>query len=314
MTQRPTTDGQSGPTRSPPPSPPRSPPPSTSPDEPSRSWRGPSERTWLDATWSARAALGSQGQVTAYRHRGVWLIEVDGDFADVSQDVDLAIQFALAEIPKGVVCSLMHPPGAAGAAGLVEAMASAGRHVRRWPGTPIVVVCPDSATSAALARHPDGRLLTQSSSLLQAWAWISAHALEHTAQLHLGCDALTARTARQFLSRTCVMWDLSQHLASGPVIVSELVTNAVQHAGGEVDVFLAEYAGSLRIAVRDRDGASPVTPVLDLESLRGRGLRIVETLAQSSGALPAAGGGKLVWAVLGPDSQGIEERPAARDS
>jgi anti-sigma regulatory factor (Ser/Thr protein kinase) len=310
MTQRPTTDGQSGPTRSPPPSP----PPSTSPDEPSRSWRGPSERTWLDATWSARAALGSQGQVTAYRHRGVWLIEVDGDFADVSQDVDLAIQFALAEIPKGVVCSLMHPPGAAGAAGLVEALASAGRHVRRWPGTPIVVVCPDSATSAALARHPDGRLLTQSSSLLQAWAWISAHALEHTAQLHLGCDALTARTARQFLSRTCVMWDLSQHLASGPVIVSELVTNAVQHAGGEVDVFLAEYAGSLRIAVRDRDGASPVTPVLDLESLRGRGLRIVETLAQSSGALPAAGGGKLVWAVLGPDSQGIEERPAGRDS
>ena len=86
-------------------------------------WRGPSERTWLDATWSARAALGSQGQITAYRHRGVWLIEVDGDFADVVQDVDLAIQFALAEIPKGVVCSLMHPPGEEGAAGLVEALA-----------------------------------------------------------------------------------------------------------------------------------------------------------------------------------------------
>ena len=181
-----------------------------------------------------------------------------------------------------------------------------------------MVVCPDSATSAALARHPDGRLLAQSSSLLQAWAWISAHAPEHTAQLHLGCDALTARTARHFLSRTCAAWNLSQHHASGPVVVSELVTNAVQHAGGEVDVFLAEHAGSLRIAVRDRDGASPVTPVLDPESLWA-GACASSRRSPSPPALPAAGGGKLVWAVLGPDPRpgsarrhGTAESPVRR--
>jgi hypothetical protein len=263
----------------------------------------------MDATWSVRAALGSHGQITAYSHGAVRLIEVDGDFEGVAEDLDLAIQFALAESPKGVVCSLMHPPGEAEAAELLEGLASAGRHVRRWPGTPIVVVCEDRATSAALDQRPDGRFLARSSSLLQAWAWISAHEPALRAHQHLGPDALTARAARRFLSRTCVDWNLSQHLASGTLVVSELVTNAVQHAGGDADVFLAAHGGSLRIAVRDRDSSSPVTPALDVESLQGRGLHIVETLARSSGALPAAGGGKLVWAVLGPETLEVGDRP-----
>jgi hypothetical protein len=231
----------------------------------------------------------------------VWLIEVEGDFGAVVEDVDLAIQMALAECPRGVVCSLMHPPWGQEADILLDSLASAGRHVRRWPGTPIVVVCQDPGTLDALDERSDGRYLGRSSSLLKAWARISAQEPGRTAHQRLRPDALTSRTARRFLSRACTDWGLGHLQPSGSIIVSELVTNAVQHAGGHVDVFLAEYVGCLRIAVRDRDSASPVTPVIDPESLKGRGLRIVETLSQSSGALPAAGGGKLVWAVLGAE-------------
>ncbi|MGN6613031.1 MAG: ATP-binding protein [Angustibacter sp.] len=83
-------------------------------------------------------------------------------------------------------------------------------------------------------------------------------------------------------------------------MISELVTNAVQHTDGDIDVRLAEHEGRLRVAVRDRGDEPPVTPVRGTDSVSGRGLRIVETLAATSGALPAAGGGKVVWAVLDP--------------
>ncbi|HEY7720796.1 MAG TPA: ATP-binding protein [Pedococcus sp.] len=245
--------------------------------------------------------MGSHGEVTAYAQRGVWLIEVEGDFGTLVQDVDLAIQMALAECPKGVVCSLMHPPSGRDADRLLDSLASAGRHVRRWPGTPIVVVCQDPGTLDALDARPDGQYLGRSPSLLRAWARISAQDQGRTAHQRLRPDALTSRTARRFLARACTEWGLDHLASSASIIVSELVTNAVQYAGGHVDLFLAEHAGCLRIAVRDRDSASPVTPVIDPESLKGRGLRIVETLSQSSGALPAAGGGKLVWAVLGAE-------------
>lgn len=286
-----------------PPAGPSGPAASRPPGEATHEPSAPSERTWLEATWSERAALGSHGEVTAYCHRGVWLIEVEGDYGAVTEDVDLAIQMALAECPRGVVCSLMRPPQGQGAGQLIDRLASAGRHVRRWPGTPIVVVCHDRATLDALDLRPDGHYLGHSSSLLKAWARISTQESGRTAHQRLSPDGLTSRTARRFLSRVCTDWGLGRHVPSGTIIVSELVTNAVQHAGGDVDVFLAEHAGGLRVAVRDRDSTSPVTPLIDPESLKGRGLRIVQTLAQSSGALPAAGGGKLVWAVLGPEAR-----------
>ncbi|HET8982810.1 MAG TPA: ATP-binding protein [Pedococcus sp.] len=231
----------------------------------------------------------------------MWLIEVDGDYSDIAQDVDHSIQLALAESPRGVVVSMLHTPGEAEDGSLLDSLASAGRHVRRWPGAPIVIVCRDGPTLAALDNRPDGRYLGHSSSLLRAWSQILTHDPSPTARLRLASDPLAARTARHFLSQTCLDWDMGEHLVAGPIIVSELVTNAVEHANGDIDVFLAENARSLRIAVRDRNAAPPVTPPLDVESLRGRGLQIVQALSQSTGALPAAGGGKLIWAVLGPD-------------
>ena len=270
---------------------------------------GALERVWSEANWSARAALGPHGQISAYHHRDVWLIEVDGDYSDIAHDVDHSIQLALAESPRGVVVSMLHTPGEAEDGSLLDSLASAGRHVRRWPGAPIVIVCRDTHTLAALNSRPEGRYLAHSSSLLRAWSQILTHDPSPTAHLRLRPDALAARSARRFLSQTCLDWDLGEHLVAGPIIMSELVTNAVEHANGDIDVFLAENARSLRIAVRDRNAAPPVTPPLDVESLRGRGLQIVQALSQSTGALPAAGGGKLIWSVLGPDASSASGTP-----
>src|SRR5664279_5389075 len=88
----------------------------------------------------------------------VMVLEVAGRLVDVAQDLDWAIQLALAEGPRGVVCDLSAVLEGA-EPGAVEVLATAGRHVRDWPGTAVAVVCPDRRVRQALAAHPLGRHL-----------------------------------------------------------------------------------------------------------------------------------------------------------
>jgi len=77
--------------------------------------------------------------------------------------------------------------------------------------------------------------------------------------------------------------------------VSELATNAVVHAGSDVEVAVRLLPDSVRIEVVDRAPADilrPSTPPQDSES--GRGLMLVETLASAWGVEPLETG-KAVW-------------------
>lgn len=81
------------------------------------------------------------------------------------------------------------------------------------------------------------------------------------------------------------------------LVVSELVTNAMLHGGGCTGIGTKEVDGGLRIEVRD---ASPVPPLVGRpseESLTGRGVRLVASIASRWGAdIEAAG--KVVWAEI----------------
>jgi anti-sigma regulatory factor (Ser/Thr protein kinase) len=75
------------------------------------------------------------------------------------------------------------------------------------------------------------------------------------------------------------------------LLVSELVTNAVQHThsrrpGGTVTVMVIELAGSLRVEVIDEGSACKVPVVRDdMLGTDGRGLFLVESLADEWGYL-----------------------------
>lgn len=99
------------------------------------------------------------------------------------------------------------------------------------------------------------------------------------------------------------------------LLTSELVTNAVLHAGTEVAVRAGETAGGVRVAVEDRSPAPPAPRRFEPDATTGRGLVLVEHLASRWG-VDAGPDGKVVWVEIddpagtpapGPDAA---DRPA----
>lgn len=84
--------------------------------------------------------------------------------------------------------------------------------------------------------------------------------------------------------------------ATVQLLASELVTNAIQHGLGPIELRLSSGDRSLRVEVSDE---SPVRPRLGRQPpdrTRGRGLMVVEAFATSWGVSPAPGStGKSVW-------------------
>ncbi|MET8622998.1 ATP-binding protein [Kitasatospora sp. NPDC004669] len=93
---------------------------------------------------------------------------------------------------------------------------------------------------------------------------------------------------------------------TGELVLSELVTNAVQHArvspGREIAVRFEIVCTHLRIEVHDASGEKPVIRrSAGVDELSGRGLFLVEALSVDWGCTPRLGGiGKIVWALVGP--------------
>jgi len=81
------------------------------------------------------------------------------------------------------------------------------------------------------------------------------------------------------------------------LLLSELVTNAVQHSatGRSVAVAILRRENSIRIAVIDNEAAPPAPgEVVDLLDEHGRGLLLVEAMAEEWGSYPVPDG-KVVW-------------------
>ncbi|MEV6598312.1 ATP-binding protein [Actinoplanes sp. NPDC051346] len=122
-------------------------------------------------------------------------------------------------------------------------------------------------------------------------------------RLSLPPAASSPGVARDLIGGACQDWDMSTLLLPARAVMSELVTNAVEHAGTRIDVAVSRRGTTLHIAVRDRDPRLP--RVLDLAPVRaglplderGRGLRVVHADSTAWGALPTADG-KLVWATV----------------
>lgn len=103
------------------------------------------------------------------------------------------------------------------------------------------------------------------------------------------------RQARRFLDEVLERWKCQPAIDTLQVMLSELVTNAVLHAGSEPEVSVRILGKSIRIEVSDDSEEIPMANAPDDFAVSGRGLAIVAAEASRWGVRPRPSGGKTVW-------------------
>ena len=113
-------------------------------------------------------------------------------------------------------------------------------------------------------------------------------------------DAANIAAARQFVALELADHGLDDAVPDARLVVSELATNAVRHAGSRFTVTVDVTGGAVLVTVTDPSSALPfpvhASPLHD----SGRGLGIVAELSARWGVTPEPHGGKSVWALIAP--------------
>jgi GAF domain-containing protein/anti-sigma regulatory factor (Ser/Thr protein kinase) len=104
--------------------------------------------------------------------------------------------------------------------------------------------------------------------------------------------------ARRFVSAALSNAGAEALTGDCELVASELVTNALLHGEPPVGVRVRVTGGRVRLEVGDGSRATPVRAVAGPETMTGRGLWLVATLADRWG-IEAVPPGKVVWAELG---------------
>ena len=113
----------------------------------------------------------------------------------------------------------------------------------------------------------------------------------------LAAEPSSASLARAELASMLRACGAAPQLDVAELLVTEVVANAVRHAGGDrIDVTVSVDDAAVRVEVGDEADEDPAPgPLPGIEDTGGRGLMIVEGLASRWGYERRAGGGKRVW-------------------
>jgi hypothetical protein len=221
-----------------------------------------------------------------------------------------ALRDCLVSRPAGIIADLR---GLADAAGASAALWSA---ARLW-GTqtpdpvPLMVCLPAAAPLAAILTRRGVRwglpVHPSPARARAALTSVAARPDRMILRLDSGFDTLSPVT--HAVVEACAAWELPSLSRLGCAVLTELVANAIEHAGSRVDVAITRHRLGLRLTVQDRNPRFPsLTRAVAREpgdpEGRGRGLRVVHTATTAWGALPSRDG-KIVWAVLtaAPDAR-----------
>jgi anti-sigma regulatory factor (Ser/Thr protein kinase) len=175
-------------------------------------------------------------------------------------------------------------------------LGSVARESQRWPGTRIAVAAAVELQRAA------ARLGIQDA---VAWCPDEASAVTEvgevpvppTARRRIVPDRDAPGHARTAVQEFCQRQGVGGDRDAAQLVASELVTNAVVHAGTAIDLTLRLVGSTLHIAVRDGGTGRPHVADVDESAESGRGLMLVDALASSWGTFfPDAG--KVVWATV----------------
>lgn len=124
---------------------------------------------------------------------------------------------------------------------------------------------------------------------------------DRSLHIEVRCDLKAMAAARAQVVDAASGWGYPS-VAELEVVTSELLTNAIAHAGSAATLRCSMDAdGAIDIAVSDDSRAMPVEQHLGDVATHGRGLTIIEALAESWGTTLIPGDGKTVWARMNAD-------------
>jgi len=128
-------------------------------------------------------------------------------------------------------------------------------------------------------------------------------ARELSVAYRLGRGPVHVGRAREQARQALSGWALSEHTDLAELVVSELVTNALCHGDGPVEMRVCYTGGQLRVEVHDGGAGRPVRRHQAADDECGRGLELLDGLIELHGGERGAiddqaGPGKTVYVEL----------------
>ncbi len=118
----------------------------------------------------------------------------------------------------------------------------------------------------------------------------------------LPAEPASASRARTFVRELLASWRAEELEEPATLLTSELVTNAILHARSQVEVTVRLVDGHLWVGVSDTAAGPPVRKHYGAEAATGRGLLLLERIADAWGS-KSSETGKVVWFELSEGSQ-----------
>ena len=210
----------------------------------------------------------------------------------------------LAEHPEALIVDLsdLHDPFSVSAPTWLTAQNAA---AAREPAVQLALcIPPDLPLADRIQRLGTRRFLPVYAKVRQARVAISGRLpLTERVALVLPPDPDSPSIARNLVGDACLAWGRPELMHPARLVMSELVTNALEHAGPPIAVVVSRRGDGVHLTVSDGMATpprllKPARPQRDRPlDERGRGMRVVRATAAAWGWLPTRTG-KVVWATL----------------
>jgi anti-sigma regulatory factor (Ser/Thr protein kinase) len=250
-----------------------------------------------ESQWSVSVETDIDAAVTLMTLRGRW-------DRPLWSAATTALHACLAEHPEALIVDLTELDDPATGSALAWVTAQRNAAAMEPPVQIALCVPPELPLADRLQRLGTRRFLPVYAKVRQARVAIAGRLpLIERLSMTLPAGPEAPRIARKLARDACAAWDMPELLHPSRLVISELVTNAVEHARTEMTVVVSRRGRCLHLSVSDRVAhpPRPVEPARPRPGLpldeRGRGLQTVSATAAAWGSLPTRTG-KMVWATL----------------
>jgi anti-anti-sigma regulatory factor/anti-sigma regulatory factor (Ser/Thr protein kinase) len=176
--------------------------------------------------------------------------------------------------------------------------AAVARHAAAWPSIPVLVCAPPPAVAASLRSLGIDRHVTICATLSEGRNRAADRRLQAVVRDRFSPTVAAVSAARHLVADVFRRWGMTRLAPAAGLVVTELVSNAVRHAGTPIEVVVTRTGRYVHLAVRDyvsRPARLLGSAGEDVPG--GRGLLIVDAFTSCWGCTPTRDG-KVTWATL----------------